>query len=331
MRQSKSYILALLIGGIVVFCFLSVCYIEQGQQDVIIYSSMESFRNEKMKEMLEQEFPDINIVIQYISTTKGAAKIKLEGQYTDADILVGLDIQSMELIKELFVDLSAYEDEHYIEGINPVHNKYKIWEKFAGAIIINNGVIERLDLPIPRTYDDLLKPCYKELIAMPDPKSSGTGYFYLKNRVNALGEEEALAYFDDLYPNIKQFTQSGSGPVKLLLQEETAIGLGMTFQAVGEINKGKNLTIIYPPEGSPYSLTGIAMIDKGKENKQVIEIFEYLYDTFILYDKEHYSPEMIFKNQVNTMENYPQNIIYGDMTGIEDAEEKQRLLEKWRY
>ena len=58
-----------------------------------------------------------------------------------------------------------------------------------------------------------------------------------------MGEEKGFEYFDELSKNILQYTSSGSGPVNALVQGEVGIGLGMTFQAVNEINKGSNLTI----------------------------------------------------------------------------------------
>lgn len=66
-------------------------------------------------------------------------------------------------------------------------------------------------LPVPQTYEDLLDPQYRNLIAMPDPKTSGTGYFFYKSIMNTKGDQEGLAYFDALEKNIKTFTESGSG------------------------------------------------------------------------------------------------------------------------
>ena len=50
-----------------------------------------------------------------------------------------------------------------------------------------------------------------------------------------------------------------------------------------------------------------------------------------LYDKEHFSPEAILKDQKNTIQNYPTHIPYADMNGIEDIHEKERLLDLWKY
>lgn len=191
--------------------------------------------------------------------------------------------------------------------------------------------MKKKDFRLPQTYEDLLDPVYKNLIAMPDPKSSGTGYFFLQSWVNAWGEERAFEYVDQLYNNLKQFTESGSGPIKMMIQGETAIGLGMTFQAVNEINKGLPFEIIYPPEGSPFSVSGCAIIN-GKENKKgVDEVFDYLIHECLVYDKENFSPETILTGQRNSIPNYPQNIIYADMVGIDNIAEKERLLKLWKY
>ena len=58
---------------------------------------------------------------------------------------------------------------------------------------------------------------------MPNPRSSGTGYNFLKSLVNAWGEDEAFAYFDRLAENVYQFTSSGSGPVNALVQGEADV------------------------------------------------------------------------------------------------------------
>ena len=166
---------------------------------------------------------------------------------------------------------------------------------------------------------------------MPDPKSSGTGYFFYKNWVNLWGEEGALSYVDQLHGNLKQFTESGSGPIKLLKQGEVAIGLALTFQAVSEINNGQPFEIIFPPEGSPYSLTGTAVLAGHEDKNGVSEVFDYIIHEGLLQDKAQFSPEIICRDQTVSLPNYPENILYADMTGIQDDKEKERLLALWKY
>lgn len=303
------------------------------QDTIVICSSSEQFRNDYVQEELRRQFPQYNIVVMYMATGKAAAKVAVEKENTDIDILMGLETGYLSKIQDMLADVGGRSRLNYLPGLSPEEqgNKWVVWERFAGAIIVNHEVLDKYGLPTPKTYEDILNPQYRNLIAMPDPKSSGTGYFFYKNWVNQWGEEETLDYVDRLHDNIKQFTESGSGPIKMMIQGETAIGLGMTFQAVSEINNGVPLEIIYPPEGSPYSLTGNAII-AGKEDKAgVSEVFNYLIHECMIYDKENFSPEAVLTEQNNNIPNYPQNIRYADMTGIEDIGEKERLLNIWKY
>lgn len=304
-----------------------------GKENIVVCSSAEQFRNDALQEQLNEKFPQYNIIVMYMATGKAAAKIYAEGPSSEVDILLALETGYMNKIKDSLEDISGISRIPYTQGLTPADNgnKWVTWEKQAGAIIINRSVLDKYGLEAPKTYQDLLKPEYKGLIAMPDPKSSGTGYFFYKSWVNTMGEEGALAYVDALHENLKQFTESGSGPIKLLKQGEVGIGLALTFQAVSEMNEGQPFEIIFPETGSPYSLTGSAIVKGHREKTGVEEVFSYIANEFLVYDKENFSPEEIYSNQKNGVENYPKNIPYADMTGIQDDKEKGRLLDLWKY
>lgn len=300
---------------------------------IVIYSSLEQYRGDELQKQLNNRFPDENILVMYLSTAKSAAKIATEQSQSDCDIVVGLEGAYMEKIKEHLASVDKVRVQDYVEGMKPsdFDHRYVIWERQAGSIVMNDAVMEKYHLDPVTTYADLLDEQYRGLISMPDPNTSGTGYLFYKNLVNEMGEEKALAYFDQLAKNVKMFTESGSGPIKSLIQGESAIGLCLTFQAVEQRNEGQPFTIVTPEYGSPYSLTGAGIL-KGRESDAVIlEVFDYIVNDFFLYDKMHYSPEILIENQERKMENYPENIQYGNMEGINSIEEKERLLELWKY
>ena len=304
-----------------------------GKESIVICASSEQYRNDEMQEQLTKQFPQYNIIVMYMSTGKAAAKVYAEGADTEVDIMVGLETGYLNKISGSLADISGMSAIPYVDGLTPADNNdlWVTWERQAGAIIVNRDILDKYGLEAPQTYEDLLKPEYKGLIAMPDPKSSGTGYFFYKNWANLWGDEGALNYVDALYENLKQFTESGSGPIKMLTQGEVAIGLALTFQAVSEINEGQPFQIIYPPEGSPYSLTGTAIIEGHQDKEGVAEVYDYIINNFLVYDKENFSPETIYEGQKITLPNYPENIPYADMTGIQDDQEKERLLSQWKY
>ena len=107
--------------------------------------------------------------------------------------------------------------------------------------------------------------------------------------------------------------------------------MGMTFQAVYEIEKGAPFEVIYPPEGSPYTMGATALIQGRQHNEEILKVFEFIINDFNMYDKEHFSPELTYKGQSISMPSYPENIQYADMTGITELAEKERLLLKWEY
>ena len=321
------------IGLWVVAILLVINVTRQEQGSIIIYSSLEQYRGDALQKQLQEHFPDKDVLVMYMPTAKSAARIMVEGENTDADIVLGLESAYLDMVKDSLADISDIQTQPYVKGLElkDNDNKYVTWEKYAGSFIVNTNVLKKHNLPKPESYDDLLDPRYEKLIAMPDPKSSGTGYFFYKNLVNERGTEEAVKYVDGLAQNVKAFTESGFGPVKLLIQEEIAVGLGLTFQAVEQINQGLPFEIIYPEEGSPYSTSGTALTIGRENDEDVCEIFDYIINDFLVYDKEHFSPETILVDQVNKMDNYPQDIQYANMEGISDMEDKERLLKLWKY
>lgn len=303
------------------------------QESIVICATTEQFRIDELQRQLDEKFPQYNVIVMYMSTGKAAAKVYAEGTNTEVDMLLAMESGYLSKLKGNLADVSGTCDLPFTEGLTIADNDnlWVTWEMFAGSIIVNTTILEKHGLPMPTSYEDLLKPEYKGLVAMPDPKSSSTGYLFYKSWVNMWGEEAALEYIDKLYGNIKQFTESGSGPIKLLKQGEIAVGLGMTFQAITERNDGQPFEVIIPETGSPYSLTGTAIIEGRQDKKGVKEIYDFMVNEFLVYDKENFSPDTIYEGQKNLVPNYPENIQYADMTGIDDDKEKERLLALWKY
>ena len=302
-----------------------------GKEKVLIYTSVEDYVVEDMNNRLSAAFPEYNVTVEYVSTGNHAAKLLAEGKNSECDISYDLEYAYMEQLDRagVLADLSAYDRSIYMDD-TVVEGNYLVQCRVGTGIIVNTQVLAEKNLPEPTSYQDLLKPEYKGLISMPNPKASGTGYAFYKALVNAWGEEAALTYFDQLTPNILQYTSSGSGPIQALKNKEVAIGFGMTSQAVTEINNGEPLKVIYFAEGSPYTLYGQSMI-AGKETRESVKkVFDFLVNTYSYELNEKFFPEQMFKDKTYSMENYPENIQYGDMSN-NTIEEKERLLNLWKY
>ena len=319
----------ILLAAVLMATLLTGC--GSKKESILIFTSVEDYVVEDMNTRLSEEFPDYDITVEYLSTGNHAAKLLTEGVKTECDISYDLEYAYMEQLTQegVLADLSAYDTSIY-NADTVVSDHYLIQCRVGGAVILNTEVLSEKGLAEPTCYEDLLKPEYAGLISMANPKSSGTGYMFYKSLVNAWGEEEALAYFDALTPNVLQYTSSGSGPVNALLQKEVAIGFGMTSHAVTQINQGAPLKVIYFDEGSPFTLYGQSMIAGKDARPAVKEVFDFLVNTYSYELNEKFFPEQMFNDKVFTVENYPENITYSDMSN-NTIEEKEHLLELWMH
>ena len=328
-RNVLKCVAMLLLVAILIPMALTGCGAKK--EKILIFTSVEDYVIEDMNKRLSEQFPNYDITVEYVSTGNHAAKLLTEGKNTECDITYDLEYAYMAQLADagVLADLSEYDTSIY--NADTVVSKYYLIQcRVGGAVILNTEVLKEKNLPEPTSYEDLLDPQYKGLISMANPKSSGTGYMFYKSLVNAWGEEEALAYFDKLTPNVLQYTSSGSGPVNALLSKEVAIGFGMTSQAVKQINEGDPLKVVYFEEGSPFTLYGMSMIAGKDERPAVKEVFDFLVKTYNYELNEKFFPEQMFNDKVFELENYPKNIQYSDMSG-NTIEEKEKLLELWKH
>lgn len=298
------------------------------KDSVVIYSCMEEYRNQELKKQLKEKFPDLNVVVQYMPTGNSSAKIKTEGTNVEADIILDLETAYAAQLEDNFADLSNFDSSIFLDDAIQSKN-YFPWVKYTMCLIIDKDYFNEHNLETPKTYEDLLKPEYKDLIAMPDPKTSGTGYAFFLNAVNVMGEENAIQYFKSLKNNLREFTTSGSGPTNLLKQGEIAIAMGMTAQGANAITEGYNFEIISLETGAPYNTTSFGIIKGRETDENVKKVFEWLSTEFIRYDKENYMPDVILKDQKSNVPNYPTDLADADMNKIDDTETKNYLTEKW--
>ena len=331
MKKFFSFRLTSLILTTAMLAAIALTGCTAGKEEVLIYTSVEDYVVEDMNKRLEEVFPQYDITVEYVSTGSHAAKLLTEGKNSECDITYDLEYAYMEQLAAagVLADLSSYDRSIYLED-TVMSDYYLVQCRVGGAVIINTELLAEKKLPEPKSYEDLLKPEYKGLISMANPKSSGTGYMFYKSLVNAWGEQKALAYFDSLTTNILSYTSSGSGPVNALLQKEVAIGFGMTSHAVTQINEGAPLKILFFEEGSPYTMYGQSII-AGKETRpEVKEVFDFLVGPYSYELNQKFFPEQMFKDVTYSVENYPKNIVYSDMKN-NTIEEKSNLLDKWKY
>lgn len=142
---------------------------------------------------------------------------------------------------------------------------------YAGALgfCSNKKELEKLGLPVPTSWDELLDPKLKGKIAMAHPATSGTAFTALWTQVVLRGSEDAaMEYMKKLNNNILNYTKSGTSPGSMAGRGEIAVGIIFSHDCTLYNEQGmKDLETSFPKEGTGYEVGGVAVV-KGAKNPE---------------------------------------------------------------
>lgn len=144
------------------------------------------------------------------------------------------------------------------------------------------------------------------------------------------GRGGALAYFDKLDENILQYTGRRLRTGERRVAGECAIALSLTFKAVDLINEGADLDILFSKRVRPIPLPDCPSSPVTRPGSPVIDVVTYFYSDVIDDYLSTYLPEKVKVDQVNSVENYPTDIPYADMSN-NTPDVKEALLAKWEH
>ena len=168
-------VLSLILAIAAIFSALSLlASCSQKKKTIMIYATSEDFRIENAQKMLNEKFPEYKIVVQYKSTGELAAKLANEGTKTDCDIVMELENTFMKSVGDTLAKLDGLpgvDFDQYLPELVPESHRYVPFVRTSGAVVINKKLLAEKGLAIPTSYDDLIKPEYKGIISMPNPKS----------------------------------------------------------------------------------------------------------------------------------------------------------------
>lgn len=318
---------------------LSIILISCGKSDkkvLNVYTGLEEEYLVKYIEIFEKDFPDIELNIVRDSQGAISAKVLAEKENPQADVLWGLagvnliELDKQSMLNEIdFIDLNNFK-EIFIDKKNS--NPHWIgMDAWTSAIIVNKIELEKKNLETPNSYRDLLKPEYKGEIVMPNPASSGTGFLTVLGWINIFGENEAWEYMDELNKNMKMYVHSGSAPVRMTMQGENLMGIGMDSESLRLGRNNDAVKTIFPSEGYGWDMEGVALIKKDSikpEAKQFIEwalskkmMEEYSNNIGILAHKE------VKTKLTGYTDDFEEKLAKADFYWA--AENRERILKEW--
>lgn len=240
-------------------------------EDVVVkvYTAIEEEQMPPYKEAFEAANPGIKIEWQRDSTGVITARLLAEKDNRQADMIWGLAASSL-----MVLDNEGMLDGYKPEGYDQIKDDFKdrrtdtpTWigmDAWASAICFNTAEAEKLGLPKPTSWKDLLNPIYAGHIVMPNPGSSGTGFLSVAAWLQMFGEKGGWEYMDALHANMNSYTHSGSKPCKAVGAGEYPLGISFSYPGVKLINDGAPLEVILPSEGLGWEMEATAIM-KGTD------------------------------------------------------------------
>ena len=237
--------------------------------ELLVYTALETDQLKAYTESFQKTNPNIDLKFVRDSTGVITAKLLAEKANPQADVIFGVAASSMEIFKAEGM-LAPYAP----AGFNALNRKFSdaanppSWvgmDVFAAVVCYNTVEGKKKNIPQPQTWADLAKPVYKGQITMPNPASSGTGFFDVTAWLQTMGEANGWKYMDQLHENIAQYTHSGSKPCRQAGAGEFVVGISFDFRGNDVKAKGAPVELVFPSEGLGWDLEASGIVKTTKK------------------------------------------------------------------
>ena len=329
--MKKSRVVLPLLAAVLSLSFLG-CE-KKSASGINIYSIIHDEETEALTKLFTEK---TGITVNYLRATTGELvnRVITEKDSPQADILLGgASSYHIQAAKEgalesyaspLAKNLPAY-------AVAPDNS----WTGFC-VLTLGIGVNEKRfaekfpGTPLPSSWEDLLNPAFRGEIVMTNPVASSTGYLFVQNQLQRLGDEKGWEYLVSLSKNIGQFPDSGSAPAKLLGTGEYALGISY-LHAITKYNaQGFSVKPIAPPQ-SAGDVDCVAIL-KNTKNLPAAKKFV---DFILSKEAQDLMSKITFTTPVNPESSGPEGgIAIADIDLIDydvgkASSEKSAALEKW--
>jgi len=241
----------------------------QEKTRLVVYSTLVPEYINDFKSGFEADNPDIDLSLFRDSTGVVAARLVAEKDQPRADAIWGLAVTNMLQLDKAGL-LHAYAPKA-LDRIKPNFRDAKsppAWvgmEAWAAAICFNTVEAAKKGLKRPTRWADLLDPSFKGQVLMPDPASSGTGYFHVSSWMQIWGEDKAWAFMDGLHDNVAMYIKSGTKPCRMAAAGEFPVGISYELAGVAARQGNAPIEILVMEEGGGWDMDTAAIV-KGTKN-----------------------------------------------------------------
>jgi iron(III) transport system substrate-binding protein len=306
---------------------------------LLVYTALETDQLKAYQEAFNKVNPDIEIKWVRNSTGVITAKLLAEKANPQADVVMGVAASSLALLDKNGMlepyrplNLDAIMSQYRDKKNPPAWFGMDVW---GATICFNTVEAQKRNIPKPETWKDLTKPVYKGQVVMPNPASSGTGFFDVTAWLALFGDDNGKGggwkYMDALHENIAQYTHSGSRPCNMAASGEYVVGISFEYRANANKARGAPIDLVFPKEGLGWDLEAFAIHKGTKQLAAAKKLADWASskDAMRLYGKNFAITAQpgVADPLPNIPKDYEQRLVKMDFNWA--ADNRERILTEW--
>jgi phosphoglycerate transport regulatory protein PgtC len=260
---------------------LSVTSTELRAADLTIITSYPPSFYEPFQHAFETLNPDLRVTVTQ-RNTGSASRYILGNSETTADIFWASAADAFELLKQKGALTKIRQRETgapaHIFGY-PVNDPDGFYLGFALSsygLVYNPGYLAQYDLPVPQSWQDLLKPVYAGHIGITSPSRSGTTHLIVEALIQTYGWDRGWALLSELGGNLSTVTARSFGVASGVAHRRFGIGVTIDFLAKApDVSGAENVFVLTPDP--IYVPASIAILSRARNSPAAERFIDFIF------------------------------------------------------
>lgn len=230
-------------------------------ETLMLYTSQPEADATKTVEAFKEANPGVDVQIFRSGTSDLLTKLAAEfaAGAPQPDVLLIADAVTMELLKK--EDRLLAYPEADVAGLT--EGSYDADRTYFGSKLITTGIAyNTAAAEKPETWNDLLKPEYKDGVVLPSPLYSGAAAFMMSGF--SMNPDIGWEFYTGLKGNNAITVQGNGAVLRSVANGEKPYGILVDFMAMNAKAQGSPVEFVFPPEGVPAVTEPVAIMSTAK-------------------------------------------------------------------